>query len=91
LRAGAVRGRCSFRVEPQQRVAAGARVAGFADQQVQRQAGQVVGQRLDVEVVLLVEDLAIGMAVVAGFGARYLAWIVGLVDRLLGSSCSMLW
>jgi hypothetical protein len=35
---------CSFRVEPQQRVAAGARVAGFADQQVQRQAGQIVGQ-----------------------------------------------
>ncbi|KAG1434549.1 hypothetical protein G6F56_014273 [Rhizopus delemar] len=51
---------------PQQGVAAGARITRFAHQHVQHQAGQVVGHRLHVQVLVLIEDLAVRVAVVAG-------------------------
>src|SRR5690606_27973372 len=52
---------------PEQRVAAAAGIALLAHQHVQADAGQVVGDRLHVQVLLLVEDLAVAAAVLAGF------------------------
>src|SRR5436853_6771716 len=54
---------------PQQRIAAAAVIARFAHQQVEREAPQIVGHRIDVRVFLLVEDLAVGMTLVASLGA----------------------
>src|SRR6266705_5170397 len=54
---------------PQQRIAAAAVVARFAHQQVERETRQIVGYRIDARVFLLVEDLAVGMTVLARLGA----------------------
>src|SRR5690606_4316032 len=53
---------------PQQRVVAGAGVALLAHQHVQGQAGEVVGDRLHELVLVLVEDLAVAAAALAGLG-----------------------
>ena len=53
----------------QQQIGAGPFVAGFVDQHVEGQRGEVVGDRIDVRVLLLIDDLQVALARIAGFGA----------------------
>ena len=44
--------------------------AGLADHHVETQRREIVGVGVDVRVFRFVEDLAVGLAFIAGFGAR---------------------
>src|SRR5690606_10870542 len=68
-------------VLPQQRVAAAPRVVLVAHQHVQRQAPEVVGHRLHERILVLVEDLAVAPAAVAGLGLDPLAAAIDVVER----------
>src|SRR6516165_9977795 len=68
---------------PEERIDAGAMEAFLGQQQVERDAREVVGERLDAGIVLLVEDLAVGAARVAGFCAHRRG---STVDRVIGNA-----
>ena len=70
-------------VLPQQRVAAAAVIAGFAHQQIEREAGEIVRDGLDAAVLLLIEDLAIRPARIAGLGADR---VRTAFDRVIGNA-----
>ena len=58
--------RLCVRPLPQQGIAARTMIARFAHQEVERETGEVIGLRFHAPVLLLIEDLAIAPAAVAG-------------------------
>src|SRR6266853_20006 len=65
------RSRHSDRVrQPQQRIPAGAMIALFGKQQVEGYARHVIGHLLDAGVLLLIPDLAVSVALLAGLCAH---------------------
>ena len=56
--------------QPQQRVAAGAMIARFAEQQIKGYARNVIGHGFNARVLFLIEDFAISAALLAGFRAH---------------------
>src|ERR1700720_2984757 len=65
------RSRCSDRVrQPQQRVTACAMITLFTQQQVEGYARHVIGHRLDAGILLLIQDLAVSVALLAGLRAH---------------------
>ena len=54
----------------QQEIRTAARVAGFVEQQVEGQRRQIVGDGVDLRILLLIDDLQIAVAAVAGLRAH---------------------
>src|SRR6202451_111004 len=54
---------------PQQRICAGAMIATLAEQQIEVQAGQIIGHRLDMRIFLLIKNFAITAALLTGLRA----------------------
>ena len=54
----------------EQQIGTGAAEAAFVDQHVEAQRGEIVGSRIDARVLLLEDDLQVGLALVAGLGAH---------------------
>src|SRR5690606_12770438 len=61
--------RALSRAHPQQRISDSAMVARLREQQIERKAREIIGNRLDALVLLLIEDLSIRAAAVAALGA----------------------
>ena len=60
--------RSSWDPEQQQQVDAVACEAGFGNQQVERERGEIVCLRLDLRIAVLAHDLQVAAALVAGLG-----------------------
>src|SRR5690606_18803670 len=71
---------------PKKRIAAGAGITFFAHQNVQSQTGQVVCNWIKAQLFFLVEDFAVGVAVVAGLGLDpFRAIFNGMVSHAFGA------
>src|SRR5690606_16091525 len=76
-------GSCGLSSVPQERMTARAMVAFVREQHVEREAREIVGDRIDVGVRLLVEDLSIALTAIAAFGTDRVG---AAVEREIGKS-----